>query len=153
MTRVCCFGAYDPAYPRNRILREGLRRAGIDVVEARVAQKRAWLRYPALDAAWSRVAAGADVILVPEFRHKDMPLAHRLRGKRPIVFDPLVSRHDTLVGDWKLHAASSGQARWNRFLDRWRSPRCSLGAAMSISLSPETELPSRRRCCALWGRT
>ena len=119
MTRVCCFGAYDPAYPRNRILREGLRRAGIDVVEARAAQKRAWLRYPALAAAWSRVAAGTDVILVPEFRHKDMPLANRLRGRRPIVFDPLVSRHDTLVGDWKLHAASSGQARWNRFLDRW----------------------------------
>ena len=91
----------------------------VDVVEARVAHKRAWLRYPALAVAWSRVAAGADVILVPEFSHKDMPLAHRLRGRRPIVFDPLVSRHDTLVGDWKLHAASSGQARWNRFLDCW----------------------------------
>lgn len=119
MTRVCCFGAYDPGYPRNRILRQGLRRAGLDVVEACVAQQRAWLRYPALAAAWSRVATGSDVILVPEFRHKDMPLAHALRGRRPIVFDPLVSRHDTLVLDWKLHAESSGQARWNRFLDRW----------------------------------
>ncbi len=119
MTRVCCFGAYDPDYPRNRILQAGLRRAGLDVVEARVPQKRAWLRYPALVQAWARVASGSDVLWVPEFRHKDMPLAHALRGRRPIIFDPLVSRHDTLVGDWKLHAESSGQARWNRLLDRW----------------------------------
>ncbi len=119
MTRVCCFGAYDRTYPRNRILRQGLRRAGLDVVEACVAQRRAWLRYPTLLAAWAPVASGCDVLLVPEFRHKDMPLARALHGKRPIVFDPLVSRHDTLVGDWKLHAASSGQAGWNRFLDRW----------------------------------
>ncbi|MEO5989077.1 MAG: glycosyltransferase [Candidatus Eisenbacteria bacterium] len=119
MTRVCCFGAYDPLYPRNRILRQGLRRAGLDVVEACVASRRVWMRYPALLAAWSRVASSCDVMLVPEFRHKDMPLAHALHGRRPIVFDPLVSRHDTLVGDWKLHAKSSGQARWNRFLDRW----------------------------------
>lgn len=119
MTRVCCFGAYDASYPRNRILRDGLRRAGVDVVEARVPQRRAWLRYPELLAAWSRVAAGSDVLLVPEFRHKDMPLAHAVRGRRPVIFDPLVSRHDTLVQDWKLHSANSGQARWNRFLDRW----------------------------------
>jgi glycosyltransferase involved in cell wall biosynthesis len=42
-----------------------------------------------------------------------------LKGARPLVFDPLVSRWDTLVGDWKLHGASSAQARWNRAIDRW----------------------------------
>ena len=36
MTRECCFGAYDPEYPRNRILREGLLHAGLEWVEARV---------------------------------------------------------------------------------------------------------------------
>ena len=82
MTRVCCFGAYDRTYPRNRILRQGLRRAGLDVVEACVAQRRAWLRYPTLLAAWAPVASGCDVLLVPEFRHKDMPLARALHGKR-----------------------------------------------------------------------
>ena len=119
MKRVCFMGAYDPGYPRNRILREGLRRAGWGVLEARVAQKRAWRRYPALAWALSRQAGAADVLFVPEFRHKDMPLAAALRARRPVVFDPLVSRWDTLVGDWRIHEDGSAQARWNRMLDRW----------------------------------
>jgi len=119
MRRVCFFGAYDPAYPRNRILREGLRRAGVGVLEARVPETRAFRRWPALAGAWRAVGRQADVVLVPEFRHKDVPLARALRGRRPLVFDPLVSRWDTLVGDWKLHGERSAQARWNRLLDRW----------------------------------
>ena len=117
--RVCFFGAYDRHYPRNRILREGLRRAGAEVAEARVREKRAFRRYPALVASFLRNAEGADVVLVPEFRHKDVPLARLLAGRRRLVFDPLVSRHDTLVSDWGLHAEGSAQARWNRMLDRW----------------------------------
>jgi glycosyltransferase involved in cell wall biosynthesis len=116
--RVCWFGAYDPGYPRNRILREGLRRAGAQVSEVRVREHRAFRRYPALAAAFLRGGRDADVILVPEFRHKDVPLARWLAGRRRLVFDPLVSRHDTLVADWELHAPDSAQARWNRGLDR-----------------------------------
>jgi glycosyltransferase involved in cell wall biosynthesis len=117
--KVCFFGAWDPAYPRNRILREGLRRGGAGVLEARVPERRAFRRYPALVAAFGRAARAADVLLVPEFRHKDVPLARALAGRRLLVFDPLVSRHDTLVADWGLHAEGSAQARWNRRLDRW----------------------------------
>ena len=58
-------------------------------------------------------------MFVPEFRHKDVPLAAAIRGRRPLVFDPLVSRWDTLVEDWRLHRPGSAQARWNRLLDRW----------------------------------
>ena len=119
MTRVCFFGAYDPEYPRNRILRAGLERCGIEVREVRVPERRAWLRYPALAAAFARGADGAGALLVPEFRHKDMPLARLLAGRRTLVFDPLVSRHDTLVEDWGLHARGSLQAGWNRWIDRW----------------------------------
>ena len=119
MTRVCFFGAYDRDYARNRILREGLALAGVEVLEAHVRERRAWRRYPALAAAFARRVDGAEVVLVPEFRHKDMPLARLLRGARTLVFDPLVSRHDTLVNDWGLHAEGSLQARWNRGIDRW----------------------------------
>jgi glycosyltransferase involved in cell wall biosynthesis len=83
-----------------------------------VPERRAWRRYPALAAAFARGVDGAGVLLVPEFRHKDMPLARLLRGKRMLVFDPLVSRHDTLVEDWALHARGSWQAGWNRWIDR-----------------------------------
>ena len=116
--RVCFAGAYDPGYPRNRILRAGLARAGVSVVEARVRERRAWLRYPELGLALLRGAESWDVILIPEFRHKDVPLARLLRGPSRLVFDPLVSRWDTLVQDWGLHAAGSAQARWNRGIDR-----------------------------------
>ncbi len=119
MTRVACVGAWDPGYPRNRILREGLRLAGIDVTEVRVRETRAFRRWPALALAIARQAGACDVLWVPEFRHKDVPLAARMRGRRPLVFDPLVSRWDTLVEDWGLHAPGSGQARWNRAIDRW----------------------------------
>lgn len=119
MRRVCFFGAWDPDYPRNRILREGLRRAGAEVLETRVRERRAFRRYPALLAAFARTGRPADVLLVPEFRHKDVPLARALAGRRRLVFDPLVSRHDTLVADWGLHGEGSAQARWNRWLDRW----------------------------------
>jgi glycosyltransferase involved in cell wall biosynthesis len=115
---ACFFGAYDPGYPRNRILREGLRRAGVDVLEACVAPRRAPRRYPALVAAFARVARATEVMLVPEFRHKDVPLARLLAGRRPLIFDPLVSRYDTLVEDWRLHRPGSAQAVWNRRIDR-----------------------------------
>jgi glycosyltransferase involved in cell wall biosynthesis len=119
VTRVCFFGAYDREYPRNRILRAGLERCGVEVREVRTRERRAWLRYPALAAAFARRVDGAGILLVPEFRHKDMPLARLLAGRRMLVFDPLVSRHDTLVGDWEIHARGSLQARWNRWIDRW----------------------------------
>ena len=116
--RVCFFGAYDPAYPRNRILREGLTRAGHEVIEVRVRETRAFRRFPALATEFAKHGVHADVLLVPEFRHKDVPLARTLAGRRPLVFDPLVSRVDTLVEDWGLHAPGSGQARWNGWIDR-----------------------------------
>src|SRR4051812_47654516 len=116
--RVGFFGAYDPAYPRNRILRAGLARAGHEVIEIRVPERRAFRRWPALATAFVRAGTRADVLLVPEFRHKDVPLARMLAGRRPLVFDPLVSRVDTLVEDWGLHAPGSGQARWNGWIDR-----------------------------------
>ena len=115
--RVAFFGAYDPGYPRNRTLRAGLAAAGVDVIEARVRERRAVFRWPRLAARFAQVARHADVVLVPEFRHKDVPLARALCGRRLLAFDPLVSRWDTLVQDWGLHAAGSAQARWNRGID------------------------------------
>ena len=76
--RVCLFGAYDPSYPRHRILATGLARHGIDVAEVRVRETRAFRRWPALAVRHGRLARPDDVVLVPEFRHKDVPLASAL---------------------------------------------------------------------------
>lgn len=118
MSVVACLGAYDPGYPRNRIVRAALGLAGHTVLEARVPDRRAFRRWPRLVHAWARLERDPDVVFVPEFRHKDVAVARLLAGSRPLVFDPLVSRWDTLVGDWRLHAPDSAQARWNRTIDR-----------------------------------
>ncbi len=115
---VCWFGAWDPGYPRNRVLLAGLERAGVPVTQARVTERRAVFRYPSLLAAYA-ASGHADALFVPSFRHKDVPLARALAGARPVVFDPLVSRHDTLVGDWAIHGEGSAQAAWNRGIDGW----------------------------------
>ncbi|MBN1884609.1 MAG: glycosyltransferase [Candidatus Krumholzibacteriota bacterium] len=115
------FGAFDPAYPRNAIIREGWRRTGRRASECRTDVKRkAPTRYPAL--LWQFLSGNhrGGVIFVPDFRHKDVPLAWliaRLAGRR-LVFDPLVSRWETRVLDRGDATAGSMQAGHNRNIDR-----------------------------------
>jgi glycosyltransferase involved in cell wall biosynthesis len=116
--RFTFFGGYDPAYPRNAVLRKGLRLAGADVRECRVSPSlKFWARYPALAIRFRR---DTDILIVPEFCQKDMPPAAflaRLTGKR-IIFDPLAARFETKIVDWGWRPADSPAARWNRRIDR-----------------------------------
>ena len=87
--RIAFFGSFDPGYPRVRVFREGLESQGIEVRDL-----------PSL-GAWAARGRGIDALLVPAFGHRDVPLARalgRLAGI-PVLFDPLVSRWDTQVGD------------------------------------------------------
>jgi glycosyltransferase involved in cell wall biosynthesis len=71
-------------------------------------------------ARFLRGDRGGKTIFVPEFRHKDIPLARliaTLSGSR-LVFDPLVSRYETRVLDRGDVRAGSMQAWHNRNLDR-----------------------------------
>ena len=141
--RVCYFGTYSlgEGYPVNRVLIEGLRRAGATVWECRVglwdvagdpgASKWNAPRGPAgrlrLAAAWAlawgrlawRWATGppADVVIVGYLGHVDVLLA-RLLTRRPVVLNALFSLHDTLVDDRRLVAPGSALARAIRGLDR-----------------------------------
>jgi glycosyltransferase involved in cell wall biosynthesis len=119
---IVFFGGYDPAYPRNAIIRKGCRRIGVDIVECRVDPRRkVTTRYPLLLREFARsVPRGRAPIFVPDFRHKDVPLARFLAGVtgRRVVFDPLVSRFETRVLDRGDAAAGSAQAAHNRNIDR-----------------------------------
>ena len=57
---------------------------------------------------------------MPEFRHKDVPLARFLAdlSGASLVVDPLVSRYDTKIDDWGSAAPHSLQASHNRRIDR-----------------------------------
>jgi glycosyltransferase involved in cell wall biosynthesis len=114
------FGGYDPDYPRNSIIRKGWKKCGFSVAECRVdGRHKVYRRYPALLWKYWRMRDAAPTIFVPDFRHKDVPLAWaiaRCAGKR-IVFDPLVSRYETRVLDREDAAPGSAQARHNWNID------------------------------------
>ena len=119
--KILFFGGYDREYPRNSILRKGLVRVGVEVPECSTGSKRKIItRYPVLMAGYFRIKNKGRVIFVPDFRHKDVPLAWllaRLTGKK-LVFDPLVSRYATRVLDRGDAKKGSLDSLHNRNIDR-----------------------------------
>jgi glycosyltransferase involved in cell wall biosynthesis len=103
------FGTYDRTSPRNTQVVSCLRGAGVTVVER---HREVWGRHNwslglaqlgrmlrAEGALARRTRDDADVVLVGYPGHFDLPAARRVARGRPVVFNPLVSLHDTLVGD------------------------------------------------------
>ena len=131
--RVAYVGAYNASYPRNRIIIEGLTENGVEVIEHNLAlqgtksesfQKRRifsvlrlfvnQIKYQA-SLAWTLVRIrNVDAIVVGFPGFQDLPLSYlATRLKRvPLVFDPLVSVHETLVEDRGLYSSSSMFARF-----------------------------------------
>ena len=129
--RVCFFGLFDPAYPRNAVLRRGLQTCGVDVVECRgplafgatpslLPLRRARQLVQAFHAL-----PPCDVLYLPEFNQALTPLAAWLARKHriPLVSDFLVSLYDTAVRD-------RGQSRW-----RPRPQLLGLGDRLAAQLS------------------
>jgi len=118
--RFLIFGAYDVEYARNRVLRLGLRRLGVDVESCNMTATRSFVgRYARLLRRYLKRGV-SDAVLVPEFRHKDVPLARLLTcvSGASLVVDPLISRYDTKVDDWGSTRRGSLQADHNRRIDR-----------------------------------
>ena len=73
---VCFFGGFAPGYPRSEVIRKGLARHGVSVVMCRTSPKRRnIIRYAMLAWRYMRMKRDFQLIYVPEFRHKDVPLA------------------------------------------------------------------------------
>ena len=121
MNSICFFGGFEAGYPRSEVLRKGLEKHGVAVHECRTSpRRRGVVRAAILAWRYARMKRPFRVVYVPEFRHKDVPLAWglaRLTGKR-LVFDPLVSRYDTKILDRGDAGEGSVQAWHNRNLDR-----------------------------------
>lgn len=120
--RLCFFGAYDPSYPRNTVIKKGLRLNGVEVSECWLPPKyKFWLRYPLLASRYLSSYTGHDVFFVPEFCQKDVPLAKILSlfSSKKVVFDPLAGRFETKIIDWKRKPINSWQARLNFKIDNW----------------------------------
>ena len=128
--RVLYFGTYQRDYPRNAQVISALRTAGVDVVERHApvweGRRNNW---SARTAAGLRLMLGEarllwprrdefDVVLVGYPGHFDMPRARRVAGERPLVFNPLVSLYDTMVGDRGRYRQRSFAAGFLKAIDR-----------------------------------
>lgn len=145
--RILCWGTYDTSKPRTRLLLEGLRLAGAEVIECRAdiwrgvvdkSQVRGprqrlgimvrWLlAYPRL--AWRLIRTPRpDVVLIGFPGVLDMlvaaPIA-RLRGI-PLVWDMFMSLYDTIVEDRQLLRRDSIPARLLHALERFALRRADL---------------------------
>jgi glycosyltransferase involved in cell wall biosynthesis len=129
--KVVYFGTYERAYPRNAQVISCLRAAGVEVTEDHVDVwddlRDGWsagagraLRLAAAEARLlTRRTADADAILVGYPGHFDLAAARRAARGRPVVFNPLVSLADTLVGDRGRFRQGSLAARALDRVDRY----------------------------------
>jgi glycosyltransferase involved in cell wall biosynthesis len=141
---VAYFGTYEPDYPRNAVLIAGLREHGIEVLEFRADLPRLTAAEMAGVRGATRLAAGvaaAHVSLLAQHRpgldvdavvvgypgHFLVPFGRALAGLRHarLVFDPLVSLHDTFAGDRALVRNGGAKAAAVRAVDEvaFRLPR------------------------------
>lgn len=128
--RVLYFGTYERRYPRNAQVISCLRRAGVEVVERHVpvweGREQKWraglsaaLRLAAAQARLlRRPRVEADAVIVGYPGHLDLPAARRFARGRLVVFNPLVSLVDTLVGDRARFRPGSIPARLLAAVDR-----------------------------------
>ena len=100
--RALYFGTYDRAHPRNVNAIAALRTAGVEVEERQVPVRGHGL-LGALDvfaAEWRLLAPRKrefDVVIVGYPGHFDVPRARRVAGRRPLVFDAVLSLENELV--------------------------------------------------------
>jgi glycosyltransferase involved in cell wall biosynthesis len=137
--RICYAGTYERDYPRNRLVIDALRRAGMRVEEAHVpvferTRDKSGLALLARAAlllrlllAWLRLMPDiglrllrCDVLMIGYIGQADMlvlaPVAKAMR--RTVVFNPLVTLTDTLIEDRAMVARGSLAARAIVALDR-----------------------------------
>jgi glycosyltransferase involved in cell wall biosynthesis len=140
--RVLYFGTYERGYPRNAQVISCLRGAGVEVVErhASVWERRRHKWSVGLGAAVrigvaeTRLLVGSrrerfDAVIVGYPGHFDVPAARRIARGRPVIFNPLVSLHETLVEDRGRFASGSPAAGVLRQIDRLALRRADLVVA------------------------
>ena len=132
--RVLYFGTYERSYPRNAQVISCLRRAGVEVTER---HESVWEgqehKFGAGLGSVVRLAAAEvrlrrrfesdsdsqfDAVLVGYPGHLDLGAARRIARGRPVIFNPLVSLRDTLVGDRSRFRPGSPAARLLHAVDR-----------------------------------
>lgn len=125
---VLYVGVHDPAYPRNRRIRQWLIERGHSVTVIDKPRGGALARLVGVGVAVARAGRRHDVVVVSEFALTLVPVVWalaRLRRQR-LVVDGFVSLHETHVEDWGTLAPTSVRARLLRAADRFAARRADL---------------------------
>jgi len=112
--RILFTGAFDPDYNRTRILRAGLRDLGHRIDDLPIER-----RTRAARRAVAERSRDCDVVFLPPFTHRDVGFVRKVAPDRPLLFDPLISRHMTTVSDYRRASPWSLTAVRNHFRDLW----------------------------------
>jgi len=110
--KILITGRYDQEYNRNLILINGLKAKGVSIAEAPYKLKKDF--EPSI---LQQMGGPFDFVFLPSFTHYDVRFI-RKKLKLPVVFDPLISRYLTKVGDYKSVHPYSPRAVKNFLKDR-----------------------------------
>jgi len=111
--KILFTGKYDPLYNRTRILIEGLQ--SFPEVSVSFYDYPGRLKVNPLKLA--RACREADVLFLPSFTHLDVPFIKAI-SRKPVIFDPLISRYLTKVFDYKKVWKYSPRALKNFLKDK-----------------------------------
>ncbi|OGS23959.1 MAG: hypothetical protein A2297_01095 [Elusimicrobia bacterium RIFOXYB2_FULL_48_7] len=120
LMRICYFGTFNKDYLRNRIIREGFRRNGVEVVLCHTKYTWFLMVYLKLTFRWVfKTRKNIDAIIVGETGYILMPLA-KLIGLIwgiPVILDAFFSVYQTEVYDRKRVSKNSLKAQKIHFIE------------------------------------
>lgn len=115
--KVLYFGNYNSNYARNRVLIDGLRENGVEVIECNV-KGGGFRALPKLFLEYLKLRAPYDLMVVG-FPGQEVMFLTRFITRKPIIFDAFASHYGGYIIDRKKYSKTSLKAKYYRFLDKW----------------------------------
>jgi glycosyltransferase involved in cell wall biosynthesis len=144
--RIIVWGTYDTSKPRVRLLSEGLRKSGAELIECHASlwdcvddksqlSKKAWIgffvkwiaSYPSLIFRYFHLPKH-DAILIPYLGQVDIIVFAFINTfrRKPVIWDAFLSLYDAVVNDRKMVSRYNPLA-WTLYLVEWISSRLAHG--------------------------
>jgi len=117
--RILFIAGREPAYMRNAVILDGLRKNGIEIIECTSSSSSYVVRYlNVLGKFILNRERGFDAIFVGYFGQPLVPVIRKLTNK-PIIFDAFLSSYDTMCFDRRRFKPNSLGGRFFYWLDRY----------------------------------
>lgn len=119
---VCYLPTYEPGYSRVKILKEGLEKNGVKIIDCsssiNIKKENSFLRYLHVIGKYLKNKKQCDVVLIGFWGHPLVPLV-RLLTKKTIILDAFMSLYNTLVEDKKKVKKGSFLAKIVFKFEKW----------------------------------